>query len=323
MALAPAQAPIITVTANPALDITTGVERLADGVKLRCEEPLRDPGGGGINASRAIRELGGHSVAVHTAGGPEGEALAALLAEAALDTVAVRIDGPTRQSFAVHERSTGRLYRFVLPGPAPAAHEWEGFLAAVTGRLEAGAVVLVSGSLPPGAPRDLVARVARACTRVGARCVVDVAGEPMRAALGAGVHMARFNRPEFEEYAGVPLDDVPARAAAARRLVAEGAARVVIATLGPDGALVADAAGVLHLRAPRVEADNPVGAGDSMMGAVCLGLAHGWDLDVTAALGVAAAAAAHMTPATRLCRRQDVVALFTAMRGGPPPPPVA
>lgn len=316
------QAPIVTFTPNPTVDVTTRVPRLEPGVKLRCAAPSIEPGGGGINAARVAAELGCAATAVHTAGGAAGERLVEMVGARGVDAHAVRVAGETRESFTVHDDASGRLYRFVMPGPEMTAGEVDDCLEAVRERLRPGAVVLASGSLPPGAPDDLIGMLADEVRRGGGRLLVDVAGAPMRAALRAGVHLARFNRHEFEEYAGAPLADPEERMRAARDLVRDGRAEVVIATIGADGALVASAGHRLHLRAPRVEADSPVGAGDSMMGAVCAGLALGWGLERACALGVAAAAAAHMTPGTGLCRREDVAALFRQVAGEEAPAPV-
>jgi 6-phosphofructokinase 2 len=317
-----APAPIITFTPNPAVDVTSGVPRLADGVKLRCEPALREAGGGGINAARVAVELGCRALAVHTAGGATGEGLRAMMDEGGVESVVVPIRDETRESFTIHERESGLIYRFVLPGPSLAEPEWRACLDAVGERMSPGTVVLASGSLPPGAPDELIGLLADEARAHGARLLVDVSGAAMRAALAHGVHMARFNRPEFEEYVGRPLPDPPARMAEAVRLVDSGAAQVVVATLGEDGALVVGREVRVHLRAPSVDAVSPVGAGDSMMGGICVGLAAGWGLEDSCALGVAAAAAAHMTPGTGLCRRRDVQALFERMTGRPAPAPV-
>lgn len=314
---------IVTFTPNPALDITTGVPALVDGEKMRCEHPLRDPGGGGINAAKVIRELGGDALAVHTAGGPVGELLELALGEAGLRTVAVPIAAVTRESFSVHERDTDRIYRFVLPGPELSAPEWDACVAAVVEPLRPGALVLLSGSLPPGVDPGRVGELADAVRDTGARLLVDMAGEAMRAALRAGVYLARFNRPEFEELVGLPMADHGERMGQAARLVEEGAAEVVVATVGAEGALVVTAGDRVHLPGPaQPYKGSPVGAGDSMMGALTLGLAWGWPLVEACRLGVVAAVAARLTEGTDPCRRADVLDLYESLTGGPPPPPL-
>lgn len=306
----PEQRPVITLTLNPALDLTTGVPRVEPRLKLRCEEPREDPGGGGLNAARVIAELGGRVEAVYAAGGLPGDRLEELLRGGGLRGHRVRIAGSTRQSFAVHERETGRQFRFLLPGPELAEPEWAACVDAVESLLCPEALLLVSGSMPPGVPPEALGRIAALGRERGARVLVDVAGAPMREALRAGVFMARFNRPELEEFAGRALPDADERHAAIARLVDDGRAEVAVATVGGDGALVAAPGLRFRMRPPVVVQRSPVGAGDSLMGAITLALARGWDLERACRLGVAAAAAAHLTPGTALCRREDVERLY-------------
>jgi 6-phosphofructokinase 2 len=247
---------------------------------------------------------------VYAAGGLPGDRLEELLGNGGLRGHRVRIAGSTRQSFAVHERETGRQFRFLLPGPELEHAEWTACVRAVEALLVPEALLLVSGSIPPGVPPEALGRIAALGRERGARVLVDVAGEPMREALRAGVFMARFNRPELDEFAGRPLPDVDERHDVIAALVDDGRAEVAIATVGGDGALVAAPGLRLRIRPPVVVERSPVGAGDSLMGAITLALARGWDLERACRLGVAAAAGAHMTPGTALCRREDVERLY-------------
>ena len=111
------QAPILTVTLNPALDLSTAADEVRPELKLRCEKPVVDPGGGGINVSRAIKHMGGQSTAMVALGGATGTRIADLLKADGLSLVRLTAPGETRQSLAVTDRSTGGQYRFVLPGP--------------------------------------------------------------------------------------------------------------------------------------------------------------------------------------------------------------
>ena len=111
------QAAILTLTLNPALDMASEVPELIAGHKLRCSEPLLDPGGGGLNVSRAIRALGGDSLALVAIAGLTGDRLAGLIREAGVTFLALLGPGETRQSLTVTEAATGKQYRFMLPGP--------------------------------------------------------------------------------------------------------------------------------------------------------------------------------------------------------------
>ncbi|MEI2420870.1 PfkB family carbohydrate kinase, partial [Arthrospira platensis SPKY2] len=150
---------ILTVTLNPAVDFTTAADHIEPGPKLRCDPPVIEPGGGGVNVSRMIRLLGGESTALVAIGGATGELMRSLLVGGGLDCAFVEAHGDTRMSFAVHERGTTEQYRFVLPGPEQDLD----FAPRVIERLEAlllarpYACVVGSGSLPPGVPDDFYA----------------------------------------------------------------------------------------------------------------------------------------------------------------------
>lgn len=120
---------ILTLTLNPTLDLATAVDAVVAGPKLRCDAPEIDPGGGGINVSRAVRILGGRSTAFAVSGGPTGEMLEHLLRGEGIAPVVLQGPGATHESFSVTDRATGAQYRFVLPGPP-----WRKFTAGGAGR---------------------------------------------------------------------------------------------------------------------------------------------------------------------------------------------
>ena len=120
---------ILTLTLNPAIDMSSSVENVFPEHKLRCGPVLNEPGGGGINVARAIQHLGGQSRALHFCGGPTGAVLRALLDLERIEHTPVAIEGWTRQSVTIAETATGQQYRFVMPGPTFAEGEWRGALA--------------------------------------------------------------------------------------------------------------------------------------------------------------------------------------------------
>ena len=108
---------IVTLTMNPALDKSTSTHHVTPEDKLRCKELRIDPGGGGINVSRAIHRLGGESLPLYAAGGMNGQVLQKLLQAEGLQEYRLAIAEETRESFTVLEETTIRQYRFNLPGP--------------------------------------------------------------------------------------------------------------------------------------------------------------------------------------------------------------
>src|SRR5690606_8819753 len=123
--------PIVTLTLNPAIDGAAGAETVRPIRKVRTWNERYDPGGGGINAARVIRELGGPAMAVYLSGGTTGPVLDGLVRSSGIESVRIPIAGHTRISHTVHERSSGLEFRFVPEGPAVTSEEWSACLAAL------------------------------------------------------------------------------------------------------------------------------------------------------------------------------------------------
>lgn len=308
--------PILTVTLNPALDMTTHVDALKPRQKLRCNEPVTHAGGGGINVSRAIKELGGESRAFVALGGHTGARFAALLKRTGIPAETWALTGETRSSLTVMEDASGLPYRFVLPGPAVSPGEADAILKRLEHMIaHFKGYVVASGSLPPGVPVDFYGRLA-ACTRsLGARFVIDTHGEALRAAARERPFLIRLNHLEAQELVGGDADR--AAHSLARDLVEGGFAEVAIVALGDRGAILSTVQGQTEIRPPLVKMKSGVGAGDSFVGALVFALASGWSLENAARYGVAAAASAVTTEATELCRREDVDAFYAQISRAP------
>lgn len=297
--------PILTVTVNPALDVSTSIDEVTSGQKLRCGPTRLDPGGGGVNVARVVQRLGGQALAVYAAGGPTGDAYRLLIEAEHVPSLVVPIGGSTRESFTVDETSTGKQYRFVLQGPRLSGPEWRACLAIAGESIPVGGYVVASGSLPPGVPHDFYARIARLARQREAHCLVDASGPALAEALAEGVFLIKPSRRELGEYAGAPLESDQSQVDAAASLVALGAAEFVALSLGPAGAVLASRAGIIRLPVPRVHVRSTVGAGDSFLGAFVLRIAQGHDPETAFRAAIAAGSATTMTPGTELCRRDD------------------
>lgn len=307
---------VVTLTLNPAVDKSAEIDQVVAEDKLRCQAVRYEPGGGGLNVARTLRELGGRAKALVALGGPDGELLRALLEREGLDHQALWVSGWTRQNLTVYERASGLQYRFGMPGPEWNQPEWAACLQALDALDPAPAYLVASGSLPPGAPEDGYGQIAELLGRKGVRVVVDTAGESLRRALAAGVYLIKPNLRELGQLAGEALQDDAQIQAAAVELVASGRCAAVLVSLGAAGALLVSGAGARRIAAPIVPILSKVGAGDSMVAGLVFQLASGASLERAARYGVAAGAAAVMTPGTTLCRRQDVERLDALMAKG-------
>jgi 6-phosphofructokinase 2 len=306
--------PVLTITLNPALDLTTSLDHLAPARKLRCGPVRLDAGGGGVNVSRAIKELGGESRAFVAIGGHTGAQFRAILDRTGIEVEYWPLIEETRTSFTVMETASGQPYRFVLPGPRVSPAEANAILDRIAQRSGSHrGFVVASGSLPPGIPDDFYGGLACRCRELGARLIVDSHGAALRAAAAERPYLIRLNHLEAQELLGG--DSQIAAHTLARELVDTGLAEAAIVTVGERGAIVASAGRQIEIRPPRVEVKSGVGAGDSFVAALTFGLAKGWDLEDAARYGVAAAAAAVITEATELCKRDTVDTFFAAIGG--------
>jgi 6-phosphofructokinase 2 len=295
----------LTLTPNPALDLSTAVERIEASHKMRCDAPQVHAGGGGINVARVLHRLGASVRAMFPAGGPTGERLCKSLAQEGVSTDCLPIAGETRESFTVRESSTGRELRFVLPGPAWSEDEWQSCLE----RLRQGpapAWLVASGSLPPGAPADFYARAARIAQEMGSRFVLDSSGPALQSALEAGVFLVKPSLRELREFTGTALDSPDAQRAAAASLVSGGHAQMVALSLGGDGALLVTRQGSWRASALQVPVVSTVGAGDSFLAGLVWALDREPDPAKAFGTAMAAGAAALLAPGTALCQPEDV-----------------
>jgi 6-phosphofructokinase 2 len=318
MMAAPAQTPIVTLTLNPALDMSSEVPELIPDQKLRCTEPLLDPGGGGLNVSRALAALGGESLALVALGGLTGDRLAGLIRAEGVPFLALTAPGETRQSLTVTEVSTGRQYRFMLPGPVWSAQDQDRVFTLLRASARPGAFGVISGSQPPGVPVDFPARLARAMP--GLNVVLDTSGPALHEAVAhpiPGLAILRMDGAEAEMLAGTPLATRKDTADFAEALVKARVARMVIVARGAEGSVLVDASRRIFATAARVKVKSTVGAGDSFVAGLILSLARGEPPEAALALAAAAASAAVTTDATQLCRREDVMRLLPNCRVSP------
>jgi 6-phosphofructokinase 2 len=308
---------IATLTMNPAIDKSSAVNQVVAEWKLRCDSPAYEPGGGGINVSRAIRKLGGDSVAFYLAGGLAGQMLRDLLDREGLQHRPMSIAGVTRENFTVLEKSTGRQYRFGMPGPTLNEAEWRQCLEKISGLLPQADYLVASGRLPPGVPANFYGRLAKLAREHNTRLIVDTSGEALRLAVAEGVFLVKPNLREFAELMGRESVDGLEEERLARELVASGRSEAVVVSLGAAGVVAASAEGAERVRAPLVPIISKVGAGDSTVAGMVLALARGQSWREAVRFGVAAGAAAVMTPGTELCRREDAERLYKQlMQGG-------
>ncbi len=313
---------IVVVSLNPALDITHYVDG-ADwsGVNRPHEVHVR-AGGKGLNVARTLHALGQPVLLAGLAGGCAGQALAAGLAGTGIVTRLTAIAGETRRTFVVADSARGQTALFNEPGPPVTAAEFGEFSAAYERAVSGAAVVVLSGSLPPGVPDDAYAGLTASAAMAGVPVILDASGAPLRLGAAAGPVLIKPNLAELEAEAGRELradgePDLPAIEQAARDLGQRfggsggrppgqhfggsggrppGQHSSVVVSLGAAGLLATGPDGTWHARPPGPVEGNPTGAGDAVVAGLADSLVRGQDWPATlrhaVALGTAAAGAA-------------------------------
>ncbi|EOL8957286.1 6-phosphofructokinase II [Cronobacter dublinensis] len=301
---------IYTLTLAPSLDSATLTPQIYPEGKLRCSAPVFEPGGGGINVARAIVHLGGSATALFPAGGATGEHLVSLLhdEQVAVETISAR--DWTRQNLHVHVESTGEQYRFVMPGAALTDDELRQLEEKVLA-IEPGAILVISGSLPPGVGVEKLQQLIKAARQKGIRLIVDSSGDALAAALDVGdIELVKPNQKELAALVKRSLDAPDDVRQAAMELVQQGKARRVVVSLGPQGALGVDGSDCVQVVPPPMKSQSTVGAGDSMVGAMTLRLAQDAPLLDMVRYGVAAGSAATINQGTRLCSQENTDRIY-------------
>jgi 1-phosphofructokinase family hexose kinase len=283
---------IVTVTPNPAIDLTYRVDAFTPGASLRVDTARLRAGGKGLNVARVLHRTGSDVVAVTTTGGDTGREFQAELAASGIRSTLVPVAGATRRSVAVVDDAAGETTIMNERGAALSPAEWRSLAASAAAAAQGAACVTGSGSLAPGTPQTFYADLVRAAHDAGAVAIIDAVGEALIAAADAGADLLKPNRSELLETTG-ESDPI----AGARELIGRGA-RLVLVSLGADGMLaVCDRAPVWHARMPRPLEGNPTGAGDAAVAAAAATFASG-ERDARAVLARATAwsAAAVLTP---------------------------
>jgi 6-phosphofructokinase 2 len=305
---------IVTVTINPALDISTSVKQVVPEKKLRCSKPDYDPGGGGLNVSRAIKKLGGNSLAVFTSGGAAGSMLEELLEKEKINALPIEIKENTRESFTVSEESGDQQFRFVLPGPEVNEKEWKQFLEGLKDLDEKPGYIIGSGSLSPGVPEDFFAKIASYGKDLGAKVIIDTSGEALKHAIEENVFLIKPNMNEVRYITNKEIKDESDLEESLNKVIEKGKVENIVVSLGSGGAMIINKNGCKHYRAPAVPIKSKVGAGDSTVAGMVLAFSRGMDIYDSVKFGIAAGSSAVMTPGTELCRKDDTERLFEKIK---------
>jgi 6-phosphofructokinase 2 len=299
---------IVTLTVNPALDKSAHFSGLVPEQKIRCEAPLYDAGGGGINVSKAVSRLEGTSLAVMASGGPSGEMIKEILNKESILFQSIETKNWTRESFVAVDDNTNSQYRFNFPGTAVTDAERDNIIQAIEG-IESEFIVL-SGSLREGLPVNFYQEIAKIAKKSNSKLIVDTSGEGLKKVLETGVYLIKPNVGELAKLIGVERLEMEEVNDAAKQIIEKGGAEIVVVSLGPQGAVLVTKDSYDFVPAPNVAKKSTVGAGDSMVGGMVWALSQNKNLKEVIRWGVACGSAATMNEGTQLFKLEDAKRLY-------------
>ncbi len=278
---------IITLTLNPALDITYQLDELDPQQVNKVTAKWLHPGGKGINVAKVLAALGEEPVCWTMLGGYTGNQILELLEPQPFPVKHLKIGSVSRQNIKLQVQ--GRYIEINEPGPVIIKAELKAFEDLFFPSLVKAKILVLSGSLPQGIPDDYYARLILEAGKLGLKVILDTSGEPLRQALASGVFLVKPNRSELEALLGRELPTPVEIVEGARQVVAAGAKNVLV-SLGGQGALLVNDGGVWESKPPRVHLTSPLGAGDSMVAGCAAYLARTEDYNYPQMLREATAA---------------------------------
>jgi len=305
---------IFTLTMNPAIDKSAGVKQIEPDKKLRCQEPVFTPGGGGINVARAIHNLGGETKAIYPAGGPTGDMLEQLLEKEGIHQYRIKVNSWTRENVSIVEETTNNQYRFEMPGSPLNEHETAESLDTVLKESQTADYLVASGSLPPGMPDDFYAQLAKKTHGTHLKLIVDTSGESLKKLKGSGLFLLKPNLREFRDFTGLKLLSEEDQKRAGSELVNNGTCEMLVLSLGAEGVLLVTHDYQVRFRSPKVIVKSRIGAGDSTVAGIVLGLTKDMDLKEAVMFGISCGASTVMFPGNELCQKGDVDRIFNQMK---------
>lgn len=281
---------IVTVTLNPALDKTVTLPGFAVNTVNRVQSVRLDPGGKGINVSKAVLALGGKTLAISVLGGANGGFIKSAMDALGLPNRMILTEGPTRTNLKIVDPVLGTNTDINEPGSPLSEEVLDKVWQTIYESVQPGDTVVFAGKNPPGMADELLALWIRKLKAMDVRVCVDTVGEPMILALAEGPDIIKPNKDELSELIGRELHTDDEIVAAARELIAGGVGLAAV-SMGSSGAIFVTKDQCIRGYSPKVSVGSTVGAGDSMMAALAHYTDAGCSLEETARRAIATASA--------------------------------
>ena len=305
---------IYTVTLNPAMDKTVVIPSLTLDAVNRIEEMRTDPGGKGINVSKVISKLGGVSIAAGILGGNTGKAIEEALKKIGLETLFKFTDGETRTNMKIIDPVKHMNTDINEPGVVVSQEILDDLLNTITERLKDGDLVVISGSMPKGAPADTYYKWIGHFREKNIKVFLDADGELFKTGIKAAPYLIKPNNHELSQFAGRELKTVKELEEVARQMMSEYGIEKIVVSMGGDGALYLTKDETIYAEGLKVPVGSTVGAGDSVVAALAYAEEKGMDIEETVRLSTATGAANVMCSGTQAAEYDVIESLIPKVK---------
>lgn len=289
---------IITVTINPAVDKTVEIEELKYGELNRFKNVISDAGGKGINVSKAIKALGGNSIASGFIGGSNGIFIETALNELNINCDFIHIQQNTRSNLKIVENN-GRVTELNEPGSKILPNEIDNLIEKLESYANNSSLFVLSGSVPDSVDKNIYKILIEKLKLKGAKILLDADGELFLNGLKAKPNIIKPNRYELENLYNLNHKASDNELIKIGSDILKNGIDLVAISLGKEGAIFIDKNNIIKCNALDVKSHSTVGAGDSMVAALAFGIDNNLDFENCIKLAMAASAGAVTTIGTK------------------------
>jgi len=298
------QTPIVSLSLNPAIDLTYQINDLEHDKKTRATSSHYDPGGTGINVGRALEKLKANSFTCCITAGKMGEFLHSMLEQELNNVTTLQVEGETRINTTLIQQKPQYQYEINAVGPPITCEQLDKIISQFLSLCQQGIGVL-TGSLPPGIPDSTYQSINLALQKQGGRCIIDAPVSVLKKALVSKPFLIKPNQHELELLTDKKLNSIEQVANEARTLVDQGTQYVCV-SLAEKGALLTAADNSYYCNSPKIKVHSTVGAGDSIVAGLAYAFTQNYSPEQALKFAVACGAGTAMQAGTQLFRPHDL-----------------
>ncbi len=301
---------IVTVTMNPAVDKTVEVDNFEVGTLNRITKSIYDAGGKGVNVSKTINALGGHTIATGFVGGSAGQIIVNALNSLGIENDFVYLDSETRTNTKVFAKNTA-VTELNEQGAEVSAEKLEELVSKIASYAKEDTIFVLAGSIPKGVPKDIYKTITECVKEKGSKVLLDADGELFENSLPAKPSLIKPNKEELTEYANLRGEITKEKLIAAAKTFLDSGIETVVVSMGGSGSLFLKGDDKYFCEALKVNVHSTVGAGDAMVAGLAYAMETELSFEDTLKLSVATSAGAVTTIGTKPPSRELVDELIT------------